>query len=450
MMVLGYNLCQKDRQPYCFSISDVMMVFSSVFLLTGVLSGIITILQWLNFSQYFSFIMPMYGNRPYANIAQPNHLSTLLFLSLVSCLYLFEKNKLETIVSIILSLIIIISIVLTQSRTAWVVLCFYMYFAFFKFKIFKMRKNALILWFVFFILCFAIVPGIHNIFNIKTNIVSISSVVERASSGYLRLQIWNQMMQAIIEKPWSGYGWNQTSSAQYVVIDKYPGKEWATSAHNIILDILIWCGIPLGLIIILSLSCLLLKMIYNVNNIEKVCLVLMISPILIHSLFEYPLYYSYFLLPFGLLLGLLLWENSFSSWRGGIHPIFTFFIFWIGIFFISIIFNDYNKISDNIIAANAHEMNELRSEVDLPYKNYIFSEFENRTKWIALHPHTKMSSENLNEIRSMVKMHITSYDLYKFAQILAFNGYEEEAKKQLLILEKMYGEKHNYKNLLDN
>ena len=58
------------------------------------------------------------------------------------------------------------------------------------------------------------------------------------------------MIHAIAEEPWHGYGWNQTTAAQFRVVDSIHNKEWVTSAHNLILDIFVWCGIPLGLLIV--------------------------------------------------------------------------------------------------------------------------------------------------------------------------------------------------------
>lgn len=62
--------------------------------------------------------------------------------------------------------------------------------------------------------------------------------------------MWHQMLLAIKEQPLLGYGWNQVGVAQLSVYLDYPTTEWTEHSHNILLDLLIWNGIPLGILII--------------------------------------------------------------------------------------------------------------------------------------------------------------------------------------------------------
>jgi hypothetical protein len=66
-----------------------------------------------------------------------------------------------------------------------------------------------------------------------------------------------------------------------------------TSGHNILLDIIVWNGLPLGLLIIGYMTCWILWL----NHKAKVwsqSLLLMVGAILIHALLEFPLRYAYF------------------------------------------------------------------------------------------------------------------------------------------------------------
>lgn len=61
----------------------------------------------------------------------------------------------------------------------------------------------------------------------STDVTQVSSLVERASSGYLRFNIWTQMLLAVQQHPWLGYGWNQTSVAQmsaYALFQQLSGR----------------------------------------------------------------------------------------------------------------------------------------------------------------------------------------------------------------------------------
>ena len=92
-IVLGFNQYNSSRS---------MAYLSVTFLITGLLSTVLAYIQWLGFSQNQNYILTLVGNRPYANFAQPNHLATFLFLSLISLYYLFEKNKIKPLFSLAL------------------------------------------------------------------------------------------------------------------------------------------------------------------------------------------------------------------------------------------------------------------------------------------------------------------------------------------------------------
>ncbi|WP_228731743.1 pilin glycosylation ligase domain-containing protein, partial [Acinetobacter sp. Colony158] len=75
------------------------------------------------------------NNRPFANFAQPNNMSTFLVMGLMACLYLFEQQKLKKSLLILVSIFILFAIALSQSRTAWVVCLFFM--AYWTYKTYK-------------------------------------------------------------------------------------------------------------------------------------------------------------------------------------------------------------------------------------------------------------------------------------------------------------------------
>ncbi|MGA9699438.1 MAG: polymerase, partial [Acinetobacter sp.] len=61
-------------------------------------------------------------------------------------------------------------------------------------------------------------------------------------------------------------------------------------------------------------------------------------------------------------------------------------------------------------------------------------EFNRRIAWIRMNPYTKVNTQQLEDIREIVLNYPTQYDLIKYAKVLAFNGYEQEAKHQLWLL----------------
>ncbi len=441
MIVLGYNLKINN-------IIDIKLFLAAFFLSISILSSFFAIIQWLGLSKDSGFIMNLVGSRPYANMAQPNHLATFLCTGLFSCWHFFENKKIGKGLFYVLCSIFYFSIALTQSRTAWLIILFSSIFLFLINKKYNMRisKINLLAGGTFFVLCIFILPLINEFIGQYFNIIDTGSIVERVSSGYERFKIWNQIFHAILQKPWFGYGWNQTTAAQFEVIDQFPGKEWATSSHNLILDILVWCGIPLGFLISSYFVYLYVRAYFSIEGVGDIFLFLVVSSVLIHSFLEFPLYFSYFLMPIGLIFGVLLKsENKFIF----LNQILIVFIFFSSFFLGAVIFKEYLKIEDNLFSGRLHAMGDLRDEVKLPYHLYFFDFFDDRAKWLALYPKMKVSPEKLMLGEKMVKTYLKPYDIHKYAQLLAFNGYKDEADRQLKILNILYGIDVSYNDLLE-
>lgn len=448
MVLAGYNL--SIHQNYQKK-KSLMIYLSYVYIFICLCSSVIATTQWLNLSYNTQYITAMVGNRPFANLAQPNHLATLLSMGVIGCFYLYEKKQLNNYILATFSLFFIFVVALTQSRTTWIFLLVLIIVVVYKRKIinFRLNNKLIMMWSCIYILCILTIPFLSELLSSYFNIVKTTDVIERATTGYLRFEIWSQSVRAIIEKPWFGYGWNQTSAAQYTVIEKYPGangREWFSSAHNIVLDIIIWNGIILGSLIAFYFSLTYLICLIKNIKIETVFASLMILPILIHSFLEYPFKYVYFLLPAGLFWGVMISELDLKTFK--VRSIYFKVIAVLGFVILGYIFKEFNESIDNNVAANTYEMNERVDQFELAYPVYILDEFKYRSQWFALNPYTKLSKNDLDGIGKMVSLHMTSYDLLKYAKILSYNGYQKEAFSQLKILEILYGKKYKYDDII--
>ncbi|KAF1014445.1 MAG: hypothetical protein GAK29_04635 [Acinetobacter bereziniae] len=444
-VLLGYNLSIQKKGEN----AKVLMTFISyIYIFICFFSSVIAIIQWLNMPYNTEYISGMVGNRPFANLAQPNHLATLLSLEVIGCFYLYENEKLKKYFLALLILLFIFIIALTQSRTTWVFLLVFIIFLIYKGKVirFKLTKRLLVIWSGIYISCIFTVPFFNEFLSSYFNVLQTTNVIERATTGYLRMEIWNQSLHAIKEKPLFGYGWNQTSVAQYAVIENYPGKEWFSSAHNIVLDIIIWNGLIVGGLITLYFLLIYLVCLIKNIKIETVFASLMILPVLVHSFLEYPFKYSYFLLPTGLFWGIIISEIELKPFS--VRSIYFSLISIFGFLILGFIFKEFNESTDNNVAANTYEMNERVDHFELAYPVYILDEFKYRSQWFALNPCTRLNRNDLNKVGNMVSLHLTPYDLLKYAKILSYNGFQKEAFSQLKILEILYGGKYKYDDII--
>tara|TARA_R100000935_G_scaffold28083_1_gene48384 strand:- start:913 stop:2526 length:1614 start_codon:yes stop_codon:yes gene_type:complete len=433
-IIVGFNSVNR----YKYSLDYFFLVIIGC----GLISSFIAVAQWLNIEMSIDWIMASQP-RVSANMAQPNHLATFLLLSLMSCLYFYEHKRFNSIALLLSSLLLLSVIGLTQSRTAWVSLLFiYVYLAI------SYKRNLINLSFKkqsLFLGYFAASAILLPIF--KESLLKIDTVTaaERASSGYERIQIWQQAIEAIKLQPLWGYGWNQSSFAQYETLQAGYVQRYLTSFHNIFLDIIVWCGMPIGLTVIIICVYMVIKCLIKSITRSQVCLITAVCVILIHALFEFPLSYSYFLLPLGFMLGALFFTFDEKSIKiSGVYCVLIF-IFAMGSSLY--IVREYSYIPDNMVAAETHEINERKDAIIFPYKFHFFDTFESRARWIGLYPCTKLDNNQIEEIKYMVKTYMIHYDLYKFSEVLYFNDNQQEAQKYLNMLNYMYEEEFELKDL---
>ena len=108
-----------------------------------------------------------------------------------------------------------------------------------------------------------------------------------------------------LQAPWFGYGWNQTAAAQIAVAGAHPGDMTFTYAHNIVLDLLLWNGLPLGILITLACGYWFVTRMLRARNVEAVYAMAALLPFAMHSMVEFPFAYAYFLITAGLLIGIV-------------------------------------------------------------------------------------------------------------------------------------------------
>jgi len=445
MVLSGYNLSLEQQKR-----DQIFSGFSLLVIIVSVATSFIAICQWLNIESHFVHMLHLIGNRPYGNFGQPNNMATFLIVGLLGCLYLYEKNKVTIWLLLPSALIILFTIALSQSRTSWIVFPFLLiYWVIKQFR--KQKRFGFIqglLWCVgFFVIAGGILPFVTNLIEVwsSTNVTEASTLVERASSGYLRFNIWSQMLLAVQQHPWLGYGWNQTSVAQMTVYHAFPTGEWTTSAHNVLLDLIIWNGIPLGTVIIAYFACWFLWLNQQAKNTISIIAIMMVCTVLIHAMLEFPQRYAYFLLTCGFLLGIV--QAQTLVLKGVVLNKQLFRLIWVvSLMLIIAILRDYNVyvLNSNLLFTNKRPNAEFMGSS----KIFVLTQFEQRLKWIELNPQIVLSEADLFHWENFVKNKPTPYNLRKYAKLLAFNGKVEQAQQQIFILQHLYKQKITLPELL--
>ncbi|WP_336030412.1 PglL family O-oligosaccharyltransferase [Acinetobacter pittii] len=445
MVLAGYNLSldQKKRD-------QIFSGFSLLVIITSLLTSLIAIFQWLNIESHLIYTLHLIGNRPYGNFGQPNNMATFLIIGLLGCLYLYEKNKVTLWLLLPSALIILFTIALSQSRTSWIVFPFLFIYWIVK-QFWKQKRFGVFqgfLWCVgFFVMAGVILPFATNLIEAwsSTDVTEASGLVERASSGYLRFNIWSQMLLGVQQHPWLGYGWNQTSVAQMTVYHAFPTGEWTTSAHNVLLDLIIWNGIPLGAVIIIYFACWFIWLNQQAKNTISIIAIMMVCTVLIHAMLEFPQRYAYFLLTCGFLLGIV--QAQTTVLKGIILNKHLFRLSWVvSLLLIIAILRDYNVyvLNSNLLFNNKRPNAEFMGSG----KIFVLTQFEQRLSWIELNPQNILSEGDLVEWENFIKNKPTPYNLRKYAKLLAYNGKVEQAQQQIFILQHLYKQKITLSELL--
>ncbi|UGQ30189.1 PglL family O-oligosaccharyltransferase [Acinetobacter calcoaceticus] len=445
MVLAGYNLSlDKQKRDQIFS------SFSLLVIIVSIATSFIAICQWLNIESHFVHMLHLIGNRPYGNFGQPNNMATFLIIGLLGCLYLYEKNKVTLWLLLPSALIILFAVALSQSRTSWIVFPFLLiYWVIKQFR--KQKRFGFIqglVWCVgFFVIAGVILPFATSLIEAwsSANVTEASTLVERASSGYLRFNIWSQMLLAVQQHPWFGYGWNQTSVAQMTVYQAFPTGEWTTSAHNVLLDLIIWNGIPLAAVMIAYFACWFLWLNQQAKETISIIAIMMVCTVLIHAMLEFPQRYAYFLLTCGFLLGIV--QAQTPVIKGIVlNKQLLRLICTVSLLLIIAILRDYNVyvLNSNLLFTNKRPDAEFMGSS----KIFVLTQFEQRLKWIELNPETKLPGADLVEWENFVKNKPTPYNLRKYAKLLAYNGKVEQAQQQIFILQHLYKQKITLPELL--
>ncbi|WP_180041077.1 PglL family O-oligosaccharyltransferase [Acinetobacter sp. YH12100] len=445
--VLGYNF---STENYCRE--KTFTYLSYIFLVSGVVTGFIAICQWLNLDAILPGMVNIEGNqRPFANFAQPNNMATFLVMALMSCLYLYEKKKMQTSLLVACALCIVIGVVLSQSRTSWVAtIAIVLYLAFYQYKgIIHLKWYYSTAWLIFFISSIVAFPLLSQLVTqvIDAEVVQSRDVVSRATGDMSRFAIWQQMLAAIQAEPWWGYGWYQTSVAFVEITDTVQGPVWIRSAHNFIIDFLIWNGAVIGVPFLAYFSYLGYQMQRWVKTPESVIGILMIGAFVTHAMFEFPQHYAYFLLPIGFIIGIVQSQNaSIQTLKTSI--IFNRIIFLLALVVFTIIIRDYTKLVPKL--GESYYLEHKPSLITNQTPIYLITEFNHRIDWIRLNPYSKASATQIQEGEQMVLSYPTKYNLIKYAKLLAFNGYETEAKHQLQRLKVIQKTEMSYEELMQD
>ncbi|WP_333976200.1 PglL family O-oligosaccharyltransferase [Acinetobacter colistiniresistens] len=442
IFTVGFNIGRMEDSIK----SEIVLGFIITVLISSIISVWIQLHQWLLLEGNIWVVDMRPGDRPFANMAQPNQLSTLLIMGLISILYLFEKNKINSISASLVTVFILFGIVLAQSRTAWVFLIFLLTWWFIKNKQVKMRTHPyyLIIWGGVFLSLWSFIPKLSEFLGTS----SLQTALERATTGLDRLYQWKQILFILRDSPFLGYGWGQLNVAQLANKTELLENPILGYSHNLFLDLMIWNGVVLGLLISCFIILFFMKILFKLKDKESIILLSLVGAIFIHSMFEYPFAYAYFLLPMGFVLGVVYANQEvFSNFSFLNKKVYFLYIGSLLILMVFFVF-DY-KMLESEHDLMRYENVQLR-DVDIKgveHKAILFNQLSEYIWFVRQPLDEDISAEKLERIRKVVYRYPDRPVLYRYIQILYLNNREKEMQQILKLFNAFYKEQLTEKKI---
>lgn len=398
----------------------------------AVISVNLQLQTWLNLIDtgiFDPWSMGLSGARPYANLGQPNQLGTLLLWGLLACAWALISLKIRASIALLMACFLLIGIALTQSRTALLGLTFLLMATWYWQRLWPSPRVPWVVTalFVFFWAC----PPILKIIAEALMLGSDASYFRGQLQGELRLTAWRLFVSAALERPWFGYGWTEVGHAQLAVASGFPSL-YSTfgHSHNLFLDLVLWTGFPLGLLVAGALVWWFVSRIRAVTEAKNAILLMFLGVVGIHAMLEFPLHYAYFLLPTGMVMGVL-------NHRLGGKPVFTtprwtlLGLWLMAAVLLTSIIRDYFRIESSFQTVRFELARIGTLPVGDPPDVLLLTQLRERIAYMRYEVKSGMTPEELDWLIKVVNAYPGGGVAYKAARALALNNRPAEAQQWL-------------------
>jgi O-antigen ligase len=307
-VVLGASIAAENNGS-----SRLCTALACAYLFAGMISVVLATAQFQGVEEaLMPFVMPMTHSpdsvvRPFANIAQPNHLALILCIAMVSIWWLHQFDRLRAKVAIGAVLSLLWGLALTQSRIGWIIVpVFAALCLLWRGKPdFRQVSGRLIIGLV---LTYAILVVALPFISLSLLGLSSVSVDQRIGpyTGSERLILFQQALQISLSNPWFGAGWYEFGTQQLKIGSDFAPSIYADHAHNIVLNFAAELGWPITLMVFGTFVYWFYASFFRRQiSREAGFAVLFFAAVSVHSLVEYPLWYAYVLLPTALMIGMV-------------------------------------------------------------------------------------------------------------------------------------------------
>jgi hypothetical protein len=410
--------------------------------LAAIISVGLQLQQWLGLNGLGLLSMGGDHGRPYANFGQPNQLGTFLIWGVLAVAWGWMHRRINSGIAILTTAYLLFGLALTGSRTAWLGVLILLFGSWLWSRHWR---DARLPWTVaglslYFFLCVIVTRWLGSFLRGAyggggEGQLGVDNIVRMSSE--IRPTAWRALADAAWQHPWFGYGWKQTALAQMSIAESHPALSGVFSySHNLFLDLILWCGIPIGVAISVLLLNWLWKRTRAVRNAESALLVLFLLVIANHAMLELPLYWGYFLLPVGLVIGVLHIQLE-------VKPVIhsgraTLVILWLlSAGLLALIIRDYTRIEPSYQTLRLEWGNFKMTQPPKSPEVLLLTQWRDYIQYARFEPRAGATLSEIEHLRNVTALFPNIVFFNKLAMTLALNQRPQEAQLWLVRMSKV-------------
>ncbi|MDO9638520.1 MAG: Wzy polymerase domain-containing protein [Pseudotabrizicola sp.] len=441
-ILLGFALTGPEFEPNSSKpwLSYAEWLAVSV-LFGGLASTLVALGQVLEVWQSSSWVLPIPDTRrPGGNLGQPNHLATLIVMAIASAMFLQAVKRLGNTVTMLLMILLAGCLAVTESRTG--ALSLFSLMGWWWWKQSEVAQRVSRLWAAavaaIFVAMFLLWPSALGYIRFEAG--TLTARLGSGGSREGRMDVWPQLIEAALQRPWWGWGARQTSEAHNGVAHLYPYSMPFSYGHNLWLDLVIWFGFPIaGLLTVASAIWLWRRTGATQSPVSWYGFAIAV-PLFVHSMFEFPHAYAYLLVP--AMLGLGAVEKELGGGRLfqlGVKPA-------VGALLVTSILTawsvvEYFQIEEDFRVARFEllRIGHTPTEYTQP-EVHLLTQLGALTSAARIDPKPDMAPEHMLILKKVALHYPWTGTQYRYAMALALNGNSDEANRQLQVIRSQYGE----------
>lgn len=419
-----------------------LAVVLAVFLLVGAeLSALIGVLQHFRWHTPLGAVIVMKtSSAVFGNLAQPNHYANYIALGLISLGLLLQQHKLKVVYAVLLAAPLLFVLTLSGSRSSWLYLSLMSGLAWWWSRRDAQQRPLL----NYSLLLMAGFGLMHLIVKLPFMAGAAGSVdtVQRLfaadATGSVRQYIWREAGLMFAQSPWLGVGFGQFAWHHFQLLPVlHPNyiSGLYNNAHNLVFQLAAEAGLAGLLALFLSLGVWLYGMRRATLDAAHWWGYAILGVLAIHSLLEYPLWYTYFVAVAAILLGALD-ETRYRLELRNVGRMSVVAILLLGLMTLVQLRSGYQQLKDTLVIRpvsgnTAEAFERTRDGLVAVHEGSLLSPYAE----LFMSAYTEVNADHLKEklaLNSRVTHFIPMGPIvYRQAFFLAQNGQLEQAKQVL-------------------